>query len=183
MTVTGHGGFGRWRRDAPRHNGRMDASSGRDALERRLREQLDDEGLQRGALPSFRYRLERLSVDRYLAAQGGPLPYMRRLRQIETEEADHLRALAEARERLARAAGSDAAAFAAAWTRLVARWDFGGTNELIDAHNDCYPMEANLPMDPRTGDFVLVAGRSYRRPRLDAGWVLERLPAVLATAA
>jgi hypothetical protein len=24
---------------------------------------------------------------------------------------------------------------------------------------------------------VLIHGRSYRRPRLDAGWVLERFPA------
>lgn len=28
--------------------------------------------------------------------------------------------------------------------------------------------EARLPMDPRTGDYVLVAGEPYRLPRLDA---------------
>jgi hypothetical protein len=32
-------------------------------------------------------------------------------------------------------------------------------------------------MDIRTRDFVLIHGRSYRRPRLDAGWVLEQFPA------
>jgi hypothetical protein len=31
-------------------------------------------------------------------------------------------------------------------------------------------------MDPRTGDYRLVDGRPYLRPRLDAAWVLERLP-------
>src|ERR687894_492028 len=81
---------------AARHNAAVDARSGRDALERRLREQLDDDPLERGTLPAYRYRLERLSVDRYLAAQGGPLPYMRRLRQIEDEEAAHLLALVDA---------------------------------------------------------------------------------------
>jgi hypothetical protein len=38
-------------------------------------------------------------------------------------------------------------------------------------------------MDPRTGDFVAVDGTSYRRRRLDAGWVLERFPARLRRAA
>ena len=32
-------------------------------------------------------------------------------------------------------------------------------------------------MDPRTGDFVKRAGRSYRLEPLDADWVLERFPA------
>ena len=31
-------------------------------------------------------------------------------------------------------------------------------------------------MDPRTGDFVLVGGMPYRRPLLDAEWVLRRFP-------
>ena len=37
-------------------------------------------------------------------------------------------------------------------------------------------------MDPRSGDFVLVAGRPYRRTPLDAAWVLERYPATLEDA-
>jgi hypothetical protein len=38
-------------------------------------------------------------------------------------------------------------------------------------------------MDPRTGDFVKVDGKSYRRRSLDAAWVLERFPPVLERAA
>ena len=38
-------------------------------------------------------------------------------------------------------------------------------------------MERDLPMDPRTGDYVLIRGRSYRRSRLDAAWILDRFPA------
>jgi len=32
-------------------------------------------------------------------------------------------------------------------------------------------------MNPRTKDYVLVNGRSYRREVLDAAWILERFPA------
>jgi hypothetical protein len=32
-------------------------------------------------------------------------------------------------------------------------------------------------MDPRTGDFVLVNGKPYRREPLDARWILARFPA------
>ena len=56
------------------------------------------------------------------------------------------------------------------------RWDFGNVNELIDRHNRYYPAESRLPMDPRTGDFVLVNGRPYRRTPLDAAWALDRFP-------
>ena len=60
---------------------------------------------------------------------------------------------------------------------MAERWSFSEVNDLIDRHNRWYPMEARLPMDPRTGDFVLVNGESYRKRPLDARWVLERFPA------
>ena len=50
-------------------------------------------------------------------------------------------------------------------------------NVLIEQHNDWYPIERQLPMDPRTGDYVRFAGRSYRRPVLGAHWILEHFPA------
>jgi len=37
-------------------------------------------------------------------------------------------------------------------------------------------------MDPRTGDFVSLDGKPYRRRRLDADWILERFPPVRAAA-
>ena len=63
------------------------------------------------------------------------------------------------------------------WRRLAERWDFGEVNDLIDRHNRYYPIEARLPMDPRTRDYVKIGGRSYRREPLDAQWILERFPA------
>ena len=115
-----------------------------------------------------RIRRFRPEPDRYLASLGGPLPFMRRLRQID-DEIDALTArLAEAY-----AGRTDAAS----WRRLAERWDFGEVNDLIERHNRWYPVEARLPMDPRTRDYVKIGGRSYRRERLDAGWILERFPA------
>ncbi len=38
-------------------------------------------------------------------------------------------------------------------------------------------MERQLPMDPRTRDYVRLGGRSYRRPVLGPEWVLEHFPA------
>ena len=48
---------------------------------------------------------------------------------------------------------------------------------LVEQHNDWYPIERQLPMDPRTGDYVRFAGRSYRRPILGPDWILEHFPA------
>jgi hypothetical protein len=96
--------------------------------------------------------------------------------------ARHLNRLAEARAELA-AAHADPAAFAARWRSLVERWAFDDVNDLIERHNRFFPVESRLPMDPRTGDFVLVGGERYERRPLDADWILERFPAELSEAA
>jgi hypothetical protein len=152
----------------------LDARSGRDAIEGRLREEAERGPLEGASIPR-RLRLGPTTVDRYLAARGGPLPYMRRLREIEEEESAHERTLAQAWLELA--AGSDDETFASRWLEIAADWDFGYVNELIDQHNRWFPTESRLPMDPRTGDFVRVSGRSYLRRPLDDAWVLARFPA------
>jgi hypothetical protein len=131
-----------------------------------LREDLVDHPLQ-GRPVRRRYRNFTPDAGSYLASLGGPLPYMARLRELEALVIRHEAALAE------RYATTDAAA----WLKVAASWDFTEVNDLIERHNRWYPMEARLPMDPRTGDFVLVNGESYRRRPLDAHWVLERFPA------
>jgi hypothetical protein len=129
-----------------------------------------------------RMRNFRPAVDRYVASLGGPLPYMRRLRQIELEIENHERRLAEAWRDLAESCDGDADHFARRWRALAGRRRFDAVNELIARHNRWYPAEARLPMDPRSGDFVLVGGKPYRRRPLDAAWVLERFPAELERA-
>jgi len=116
-----------------------------------------------------RVRNFRAEADTYLASLGGPLPYMRRLRQIESETDAQLRTLAEAYE----AQRNDPAA----WRETAETWDFGEVNDLIERHNRWFPVESRLAMDPKTRDFVNVGGRPYRREPLDAAWILERFPA------
>jgi len=118
----------------------------------------------------LRRRLAAFQVDpdRYLAALGGPLPYMRRLRAIEEETERQRQRLAEAHE----AYRGDPAG----WRALAERWDFSEVNELIERHNRYYPIESRLPMDPRTRDFVLLGGHPYTRTPLDAAWVLATFP-------
>jgi hypothetical protein len=152
------------------------------SLVRRLADDLEGSPLRGKPLPR-RLRNFRPGVDAYVTGLHGPPAYLERLRQIEALSAEHESLLAEAWERLAKRHARDPAGFARAWHRLAERWNFGAVNELIDRHNRWYPAEARLPMDPRTGDFVLVDGRPYRRRELDAGWVLERFPADLARAA
>jgi hypothetical protein len=116
-----------------------------------------------------RIRRFRPEADRYLASLGGPLPYMQRLRQIDDLIEQHAIRLADAYA--ARAADP------AQWRRTADRWSFDEVNDLIERHNRYYPIEARLAMDPRTRDYVKIAGRSYRRDPLDAHWILTRFPA------
>jgi hypothetical protein len=132
-----------------------------------LQQDLRDSPLKGRGLP-LRLRNFRPDADSYLVSLGGPRPYMARLRQIAALSAAHEQALDEAYAAL----GGDAAA----WAALVDEWDFSEVNELIDRHNRWYPAESRLPMDPRTGDYALVNGKSYRCEPLDARWVLERYP-------
>jgi hypothetical protein len=112
-----------------------------------------------------RIRAFRADAANYLTALGGPLPYMQRLNEIDAAIEAHERRLAEAY------AEGDAD-----WRAVAERWDFHDVNELIDKHNRWFPIEARLPMDPRTRDFVKVGGKSYRREPLDAAWILDRYP-------
>jgi hypothetical protein len=134
---------------------------------------IDESGVGR---PLRRSTLQRSrSVESYL--RGDALPrYIRRAAEIERGTRAHETALREARAGLADAVGGDPAAFAERWRAAVERWDFEDVNELVRQHNAWYPVERDLPMDPRTGDYVLVSGRTYRRDELDAGWALARFP-------
>ena len=125
---------------------------------------------------SRRTRQTKRSVESYL--KGGVLPrYMERLREIETATRSHRRDLERAYRELLEECGHDADEFARRWRARVVRWPFDALNELIRQHNDWYPIESNLPMDPRTRDYVKLRGRSYQREELTPEWALEQFPA------
>ncbi|MFL5946599.1 MAG: hypothetical protein ACJ74D_12910 [Gaiellaceae bacterium] len=154
-------------REAILKQGVTRAETPRDRREREaLEEDLRGNPLA-GAPLRQRLRNFRPDADAQLAALGGPLAWMRRLRAIES-------AIREHEERLA--AEYETAESADAWRALAERWDFTEVNELIERHNRHYPAESRLPMNPRTGDFVLINGSPYTREPLDADWILSRFP-------
>lgn len=115
------------------------------------------------------------TVEDYL--RGAVMPrYMERLRDITRQTEGHVRALGDAHAALRADHAGDPQGFAEAWRARVAAWPFGETNELIEQHNEWYPVERQLPFDLRTRDYVLIAGRSYRREPLTAEWALSRFP-------
>jgi hypothetical protein len=122
-----------------------------------------------------RASMQRLrSVERYLEA-GNPPRWMERLGQIDRGIANAKRRLERAYRALARKE-PDPEAFARAWRETAETWRFDELNELIAQHNEWYPIERRLAIDLRTRDYVLIHGRSYRRPVLNAEWVLEQFP-------
>jgi hypothetical protein len=158
---------------------REDAPRVQTARERRqlagIEEDLRSSPLRGGPLP-LRLRNFRPAADGYLAALGGPLPYMVRLREIESMTAAHEDALSAARERIRSEVSHTE--FPTAWRAVAELWSFDEVNDLIERHNRWFPAESRLPMDPRRGDFALVNGRDYRLEPLDVNWVLTRFPAV-----
>jgi hypothetical protein len=128
-----------------------------------------------------RVRNFRPDADATLRALSGPPVWMRRLREIEDELQRHDAKLAEAWRTLA-AETPDASQFARRWQETADDWSFARVNGLIDRHNRNFPVEAKLPMDPKTRDFVKINGKPYQREPLDVDWILERFPADLRAA-
>ena len=134
---------------------------------------IDETGV--GKPLSERARTRERSLEAYL--RGEMLPrFIRRLADIERQTREHERALRHVHDRLRDEHAGDRAAFARDWRAVADGWSFAETNALIAEHNEWYPVERDLPMNPRTGDYVPVNGRPYRRDELDAGWILRRFP-------
>lgn len=123
-----------------------------------------------------RARQRQRSVESYLRGEALPR-YVQRLREIERATEQHRERLERAFAAIQAAHAGDPEAFAAAWRVRAAAWDFAHVNALVDQHNRYYPIERDLPMDPRTGDYVPVSGRPYRREPLGTAWILARFPA------
>src|SRR3954451_6381960 len=117
----------------------------------------------------------RPSVESYLRAAFIPR-YMERLREIHDEYAVHRLQLEQTYRRLAHDCGDHADLFARRWRSMAEHWNFEHVNELIRQHNEYYPIEAQLAVDPRTGEYVTLRGQPYWREPLDAAWILKQFP-------
>lgn len=150
------------------------ARAERGSVERLLDRSLVDDSVL-GRPLSRRARQNQRSVEAYLKSGVRPR-WMERIAEIDHGIAHEKRRLARAYRSLAAECGRDAAQFARRWRARAHAWRFDHLNILIEQHNEWFPAERQLPMDPRTGDYVLIRGRSYRRPVLGPDWVLEQFP-------
>jgi hypothetical protein len=131
---------------------------------------------QHGRPLSRRARQTQRSVEAYLKAGVRPR-WMERLDEIDQGVAAEQQRLARTYRALQEECAGEPRLFARRWRALARAWRFDHLNVLVEQHNDWYPIERQLPMDPRTGDYVRFAGRSYRRPELGPDWILEHFPA------
>ena len=158
-----------------RDGGRQYEERQRTPVERIVGRDLDDSS-GKGRPLSERARQSRRSVESYL--KGGVRPrWMERVADIDAGIARERHRLERAYRALEAECDGDPALFAVRWRELARSWRFDDLNVLIAQHNDWYPVERDLPLNPRTGDYVRVGGRSYRRPVLGPEWVLEQFPA------
>ncbi|MCW3001190.1 MAG: hypothetical protein JWQ20_488 [Conexibacter sp.] len=152
-------------------------SPGLSPVERRVIRALDGED-RRGRPISNQELLRERTVEGYL--RGAVMPrWMERLKEIHSATEVHRSALADAYAQEREEHAGDPEGFARAWRERVARRSFEDVNDLIRDHNEWYPVERQLPMDPRTGEYVLIAGRPYWRKELTTDWALAQFPPVL----
>jgi hypothetical protein len=129
------------------------------------RSRIDETG--EGEPLSERARQRQRSIEAYLRGEALPR-YMQRAAEIDRAVRRHLEDLQRAYER---------PGARERWREIAESYDFDATNQLIREHNEWYPVERDLPMNPRTKDYVLINGHSYRRELLGPEWILQRFPA------
>jgi hypothetical protein len=140
-------------------------------VERLLRKTLEE---SMGRPLSSRARQAQRSVESYLKAGVRPR-WMERIAEIDRGIARE-RAALEADYRSLRRRTAGDREFADRWRKVAAARRFDDINRLITQHNEWYPIERDLPMDPRTGEYRPILGRTHYRRLLDAAWVLEQFP-------
>jgi hypothetical protein len=119
----------------------------------------------------------------YLTASLGMPRWLERLQELEGLVRETEGRLRMRRRELAAELAGQPERFAERWRQIVARWDFGAVNELVDQHNRYYPVERKLPFDIRRRDYVDMWGIGWRRRPLDADWALAAFPPDLDAAA
>ena len=141
-------------------------------VQRLIRNALEDER-EAGKPISSRARQSARSVEAYLKAGVRPR-WMERLSEIERGMRSERQRLERAYRATREAAGAE---FPERWRAYAQAQRFDHLNQLIRQHNEWYPIERDLPMDPRTGEYIKILGRSHHRRELGPDWILEHFPA------
>ncbi|MFN0070246.1 MAG: hypothetical protein ACKVVP_01990 [Chloroflexota bacterium] len=109
-------------------------------------------------------------------AMGGAPAWAIRLKKIEALTDRLLTELRGDWVALAQEYRREPQLFPVAWAHRLNQLDLGLVNELIRRHNRYFPAEANLPMSPRTGDYVGWGGRDWRCKPLTVHWAEQIFP-------
>lgn len=111
-----------------------------------------------------------------IEAQAGLPHRIERLLAIERETERLLRRLETEYLEAVEESPQDAATFASGWRERVRRISFLEVNELVDEHNEWFPIEARLRWDLHLQDYRAPFGLPWRKQRIDDEWALERFP-------
>lgn len=98
----------------------------------------------------------KISLDARVRAAAGVPAYMRRKRRIEDLEDALRQALDEVYQEALDEAQGDASQAREELLKTAREMDLNLLNDLIGRHNRYYPIEANLPVDPKTGKFLVL---------------------------
>jgi hypothetical protein len=116
-----------------------------------------------------------VSLEERVRAAAGIPAYMRRLRRIE----DLTEALVEALDEIyEEERAEEDTSEEEAWERVERRaeqLDLSLLDELVERHNEYYPIEANLPVDPATDRFLYMGKPWSPMPRITPRDIFARL--------
>lgn len=111
-----------------------------------------------------------------------------RLKRIEGELERQHRRLRTAWTELAMELADDPVAFAERWSERLDRWSFLEHDELVDEHNEWFPIEARLVWNRELDDYRAPFGLPWRKSHVDRAAIASTYPpdldaALLAAAA
>lgn len=117
------------------------------------------------------------TLEERLKGMSGVPSWVRRAKELEDAE-DHFWKQVEARWKSLQEADMLPGEFARAWSQEAQHLDFARLQALVDHYNEFYPIEANLPINPITGQYML--GEQPFQPKLapTLSEVLGRFPAL-----
>ena len=127
--------------------------------------------------PLRRSSLQRQPSGGVLPARRGPAALHPARGRDRARDAPHLQELDAPAAACARSAPPTRRAFAPRLGGARAQLGLRAVNDLVREHNEWYPVERDLPMDPRTATTCPSTAASYRRDELDAAWALRQVPA------
>ncbi len=99
-----------------------------------------------------------------------------RLKRIEQELERQHRRLRAAWTELAEDCANDAAAFRERWSQRLRGWSFLEHDELVDEHNEWFPIEARLVWNRELDDYRAPFGLPWRKAHVDREAIAATYP-------